>query len=142
MKKVSVELRMDERAVRSSKTYPVTKAYIDVLDKWERYQNIVSFLENSWAKSLVDKESEYTLEQLSFSKFRLQGILNNQQTEYFITITRPDLAYWSRFDDLKFSIFLRIKEKLCESQGIDPNHLREIEDDPEAVRKYLDIDPK
>lgn len=142
MEKVSVEMRMDEKATRSSKTYPITRAYIDILDKWERYQNIVSFLENSWAKSLVDEEFAYKLEQISFSRFRLQGFVNTQPVEYTITITRPDLAYWSRLDDLKFSIFLKIKEKLCEAQGLDPNHLKEIEDDPEAVRKYLDIDPK
>lgn len=133
---------MNERAVKSSKTLSVTRAYIDVLGKWERYQNILSFLENSWAKSLVDEEFAYKLEQISFSRFRLQGFVNKQPVEYTITITRPDLAYWSRLDDLKFSIFLKIKEKLCEAQGLDPNHLREIEDDPEAVKKYLDIDPK
>ena len=142
MKKLSIEIRMNERAVKSSKTLSVTRAYIDVLGKWERYQNIVSFLENSWAKSLVDEEFAYKLEQISFSRFRLQGFVNKQPVEYTITITRPDLAYWSRLDDLKFSIFLKIKEKLCEAQGLDPNHLREIEDDPEAVKKYLDIDPK
>lgn len=142
MEKLSVELRMDEKVTRSSKTYPVTRAYIDVLDKWERYKNIVSFLENSWAKSLVDEEFAYKLRQISFSRFRLQGFVNKQPVEYTITITRPDLAYWSRFDDVRFSIFLRVKERLCEAQGLDPNHLREIEDDPEAVRKYLDIDPK
>lgn len=142
MKKLSIEIRMNERAVKSSKTLSVTRAYIDILDKWERYQNILSFLENSWAKSLVDEEFAYKLEQISFSKFRLQGFVNKQPVEYTITITRPDLAYWSRLDDLKFSIFLKIKEKLCEAQGLDPNHLREIEDDPEAVKKYLDIDPK
>lgn len=142
MKKLSIEIRMNERAVKSSKTLSVTRAYIDVLGKWERYQNILSFLENSWAKSLVDEEFAYKLEQISFSRFRLQGFVNKQPVEYTITITRPDLAYWSRLDDLKFSIFLKIKEKLCEAQGLDPNHLREIEDDPEAVRKYLDIDPK
>ena len=142
MKKLSIEIRMNERAVKSSKTLSVTRAYIDVLGKWERYQNILSFLENSWAKSLVDEEFAYKLEQISFSRFRLQGFVNKQPVEYTITITRPDLAYWSRLDDLKFSIFLKIKEKLCEAQGLDPNHLREIEDDPEAVKKYLDIDPK
>ena len=142
MEKVSVELRMNEKATRSSKTYPITRAYIDVLDKWERYQNIVSFLENSWAKSLVDEEFAYKLEQISFSRFRLQGFVDKQPVEYTITITRPDLVYWSRFDDLKFSIFLKVKEKLCEAQGLDPNHLREIEDDPEEVKKYLDIAPK
>ena len=41
MEKISVELRMDEKATRSSRTYPITRAYIDVLDKWERYQNIL-----------------------------------------------------------------------------------------------------
>ena len=142
MEKLSVELRMDERVVRSSKTHPVTRAYIDVFDKWERYKNIISFLENSWAKSLVDEEFAYKLEQISFSRFKLQGFINKQPVEYTITITRPDLAYWSRFDDLKFSIFLRIKEKLCEAQGLNPNHLREIEDNPEEVKKYLDIAPK
>ena len=142
MEKLSVELRMDEKVTKGSKTYPVTRAYIDVFDKWERYQNIVSFLENSWTKSLVDEEFAYKLEQISFSRFRLQGFVNKQPVEYTITITRPDLAYWSRFDDLKFSIFLRIKEKLCEAQGLDPNHLREIEDNPEEVKKYLDIAPK
>lgn len=133
---------MNERAVKSSKTLSVTRAYIDVLGKWGRYQNIVSFLEDSWAKSLVDEEFAYKLEQISFSRFRLQGFVNKQPVEYTITITRPDLAYWSRLDDLKFSIFLKIKEKLCEAQGLDLNHLRDIEDDPEAVKKYLDIDPK